>query len=72
MCRTISFFLCAAHFLSITQYGYTIDYLSILIFIGHLIFTLSIRDVRGSIGGRVTQSMFPKKLVILWGNPGLE
>lgn len=32
---------------------------------------MSIQDVRGSIGGKVTQSMFPKKLVILGGTQDL-
>ena len=70
MCRTISFFLSAAQYYTIWIYNRL--FIHSHIFIGHLLFTVSIRDVRGSIGGRVTQSMFPKKLVILWGNPGLE
>ena len=76
MYRTISFFFfLISFFLSAAQY-YTVWIYNRLfihshIFIGHLIFTVSIRDVRGSIGGKVTQSMFPKKLVILGGTQDL-
>lgn len=42
------------------------------IFLVYLMFSVSIQDVEGSIGGKAAYSMFPKRLVILWGDSGLR